>query len=143
MFNIQNADSSQKSQREINISIDEITSGKCENGIFTFNLKRKPVMTTPVLPLREANMTYNWAHHLEMEDVEAFSKNFPAFIPHYEKRYTLNSWGELVKFGFYRLISNGMLDTTLDMGGEQVRYRFAWTGPEKSEPEIVFRANYK
>ncbi len=116
------------------IQVDQVTSGKLENGIFSLCYKRKQI-DTQSFNLKGPTAMYDYKHHYDQYDLIGLSKNYPSLIP-YHKRYGLERWGDLIKYEFYNLIKNGAFNRVIGRETDAVMFEVKWVGPTLNRPEI-------
>ena len=116
------------------IQIDQVTSGKLENGIFSLCYKRKQIDTQP-FSLKGPTAMYAYKHHYDQYDLISLSKKYPSFIPYHE-RYGLERWGDLIKYQFFNLISSGAFNRIIELDADTVILEVKWVGPTLNRPEI-------
>lgn len=128
----------------IEIPTDNITSGKSELSIFNLTFKKKRI-TTPFFPTIHNKPEYDYEHHIDGERLEQMKEKYPDFnFFSFEKRgetenfknITIDSYGKLMKYELYRLITSGKLEHIQDHENEKTIYRQTWTGNPIEEPTI-------
>ncbi|WP_409274979.1 hypothetical protein V1499_07180 [Neobacillus sp. SCS-31] len=113
------------------VKVNNITSGKLENGVFSFTYgKKNPSNGKQVKYLREGEIgIYNYRYHISAKDLEALDlPDKRTYQNKYGKNY-LNNWGQDVKQEIARRMKDGgiFLERELE-NGETVIVKFVWDG---------------
>lgn len=134
-----------KEVKSIVIMIDGITSGKMENGVFSFTYRKK-LIDNPLFPLLPKNEYYGYQHHFDNGVLERAHKVFPELFPYdfitkegYEqyKNITVTSWGDVIKHNLYKLIADGKFNKTVEKEEYIVEVKVEWKGEPIPEPTLV------
>jgi hypothetical protein len=114
------------------IEVNGFTSGSYEKGVFCFICDGKRVS----FGTKPQNETYNYIHHLEMDEIRELHNAYPDQIPPaFDTKIDkngLNVWGETVEKGLCELML--MEQLYLDgrnSKGEVERSKLKWANSEK------------
>ncbi|MBP2641113.1 MAG: hypothetical protein H6Q66_2064 [Firmicutes bacterium] len=108
------------------IEVDEITSGKYENNVFSFCRKKKQIDIFP-FELQGPNAYYKYKHHFDNGNWHELIARIPALASssHY-RRETLNTWGESVKQVIEEAIQEGRLNGKYEKDGSIYDVKVVW-----------------
>lgn len=125
----------------LTINISKITSGKCD--FFTFwetNSKRLEVVDLPFEPfiLKPPHSLYPYPHHMRNDDLLIWKK-YSDKITSYSPGLKAQAWENCMKHEIYKIITNKLLDGTVEHNGKLLNMKVVWTGPAVPIAELEYK----
>ncbi|WP_059173256.1 hypothetical protein [Bacillus sp. FJAT-27445] len=112
------------------VKVNNITSGKLENGVFSFTYGKNPSNGKQVKYLREGEIgIYKYKHHISTNDLEILNLPDKRIYQNKYGKSFLKNWGQDVKQEIARRMKEEglLLERELENGKKAI-VKFVWDG---------------